>query len=88
MTLSIKKTNRFTKDIKKFDPDLQEEAYRIALKLVNDPFDDSLKIKKLKGFEKSYRVVVYKDYRMIYKIVEDSLILMRFAHRKDIYKKL
>jgi mRNA-degrading endonuclease RelE of RelBE toxin-antitoxin system len=54
MTLSIKKTKRFTKDIKKIDSEIQKEAYRITLKLTENPFDNTLKIKKLKGFDKSY----------------------------------
>jgi addiction module RelE/StbE family toxin len=92
MTLLSKRdlltTPRFSKDIKSLDKPIQLEAFEIAKKLCLDIKDNSLKIKKLTGFDKIYRVVVFKDYRMVYTFNENEIILYRIAHRKDIYKKL
>ena len=84
----IYRTKRFVKDIKKLDIKTQEEAFRISLKLSENIFDDTLKIKHLTGFDKIYRVVVYKDYRLVYTFDEENIYLLRIAHRKNIYKNL
>jgi mRNA-degrading endonuclease RelE of RelBE toxin-antitoxin system len=92
MTLSNKRdlltTSRFRKDIKTLQKPVQLEAFEIAKKLCLDLKDNSLKIKKLTGFDKIYRVVVFKDFRMIYTFTETEIILYRIAHRKEIYKNL
>ena len=43
--------------------------------------------KKLKGVKNSYRIRV-GDYRIIYKIVDNLLVIeiVAIGHRKDIYK--
>lgn len=91
MTLLSKKdlltTPRFRKDIKSLDKPIQLEAFEIAKKLCLDIKDTTLNIKKLTGFDKIYRVVVFKNYRMIYTYNDNAIILYRIAHRKDIYKK-
>jgi mRNA-degrading endonuclease RelE of RelBE toxin-antitoxin system len=84
----IYRTKRFAKDIKKLDIKIQQEAFRISLKLSENIFDDTLKIKHLIGFDKIYRVVVYKDYRLVYTFDEENIYLLRIAHRKNIYKNL
>ena len=49
----------------------------------------SLDIKKLAGFRNLYRLR-YRDYRIIYEVKEDQLIIhvLAFGPRKDVYKKL
>ncbi len=53
--------------------------------LSNDPYPSG--VKKLIGSERSYRIRV-GDYRVIYEIVEDKLIIeiVRVRHRKDVYR--
>ncbi len=85
---TILSTNRFSKDIKKLQRNIQEKAYSIAQRLSVNPFDEQLKIKHLTGFEKIYRVVVFSEFRMIYTFDKENLYLLRIAHRKDIYKNL
>jgi mRNA interferase RelE/StbE len=43
--------------------------------------------KKLKGSENTFRIRV-GDYRVIYEIHEDEIVVLiiRIAHRKDVYK--
>ena len=43
-------------------------------------------IKKLKGFKDFYRIRI-GDYRLgIKKLAEDEILLIRFLHRKEVYK--
>ena len=53
--------------------------------LSNDPYPSG--VKKIIGSERSYRIRV-GDYRVIYEIVEDKLIIeiVRVRHRKDVYR--
>jgi len=58
---------------------------RIILKvkeLAEDPF--SKDIKKLKG-ETSFRLRV-GDYRVIFDIIRDAIIILKVGHRKNIYE--
>ncbi|MBA4379728.1 MAG: hypothetical protein C0393_03435 [Anaerolinea sp.] len=54
--------------------------------LAESPFPPG--VKKLAGFERTYRVRV-GDYRILYEIHEDRLIIeiIRVKHRKDVYRR-
>jgi len=41
--------------------------------------------KKLKGYENMWRFRI-GDYRVIFKIVNEMMIITKIGHRKDIYK--
>jgi len=85
---TLQRTKRFGRDVKKLSSDVQKEAYQIALRLAEDVFNSELNIRELTGFKGSYRVVVLKDYRMIFSFDNSNVYLLRIAHRKDIYRKL
>lgn len=82
------KTKRFSKDISKLNKSIQIKAFEISQKLILNPFDSSLEIKQLTGYDRIYRVVVFSDFRMIYTFDKLTLTLLRIANRKDIYKNL
>jgi len=88
----IKKEVVFTKTslkgYKRLEQRYKSEIVNVANKLSIDPFDKSLNIKPLTGFDKIYRVVIIKDYRMIYTFYSSRVIILKIAHRKDIYKNL
>ncbi len=84
----IQRTKHFARDIKKIPLHVQHEAYIIAQKLSEDIFSPELNIRELTGFKGNYRVVVLKDYRMIFSFDSDNIYLLRIAHRKDIYRRL
>jgi len=54
--------------------------------LAENPFPSG--VKKLAGFERTYRVRV-GDYRIMYEIHEDRLIIeiIRVKYRKDVYRR-
>lgn len=58
--------------------------------LAADMFNPSLHTKKLKGFpgDKVFSFRVTREYRGIFRISEDNIILFAIGHRKDIYQSL
>ena len=92
MTLSVnrrlQRTKRFGRDIKKMPISVQKEAFEVSRKLCENIFYPDLNIRELRVFKGNYRVVVLKNYRMIYSFDTDNIYLLRIAHRKDIYRTL
>jgi mRNA-degrading endonuclease RelE of RelBE toxin-antitoxin system len=84
----ILKTHSFSRDLKKMPDEVKKKAYDTALILAKDPFDEKLNIKQLTGFKKIFRVVILSEYRMIYTFNNESIFLLKIAHRKNIYKNL
>jgi addiction module RelE/StbE family toxin len=82
----LEKTRAFSKDIRKLPRQIVEAGWKVAQILQNDIFAPQLDIRKLEGFDDVWRVVVKKDYRLIYSFDEKKIYLLRFAHRKDIYR--
>jgi len=82
----LQKTPRFTRDLKKLSKPIQEEAFGVAQMLTENLFHPTLNVRHLTGFKGLYRVVVMKDYRLIFSCDADTLCLLRIAHRKDIYR--
>ncbi len=62
------------------------EAKRILLKLKEaiDNFD-KVDIKKLRGYKNSWRIRI-GNYRVIFKIENELMIVTEIGHRKEIYK--
>lgn len=83
----IQRTNRFGRDIRRLPQNIQEAAFQISLELAEDIFDRSLNIKQMTGFRGIWRVVVVRDYRMIFSFDEENLYLLRIGHRREIYRR-
>ncbi|OGF21511.1 hypothetical protein A2Y83_04515 [Candidatus Falkowbacteria bacterium RBG_13_39_14] len=80
-------TKQFESDFKKIPLEIKKITEIFLNSLKENPFDDNLKIKKLKGLNGNYwRLKVNFHYRLIYSITKDSIILHRIRHRKDIYR--
>jgi addiction module RelE/StbE family toxin len=84
----LQRTNRFARDLKPLSKNVKSEAFEAAEKLCESVFHHDLDVRSLTGFRGYYRVVVAKDYRMIFTFDEDAVYLHRIAHRKDIYRRL
>jgi len=74
------------KELKKIDKKEIPNIIKAIEQLSNDPYKNA---KKLVGTKNFYRIRV-KDYRVIYMIENDKLIIeiIRVKHRKDVYKKI
>jgi len=77
---------RISKDLTKI-PDGQKKFIYAALKIIiNNPYQKIKSIKKLINTDK-YRIRV-GDYRVFYKVIEDTVRIYAILHRKDAYKSL
>lgn len=80
----------FEKDIKRVkDPHLKNRLKNIIIKVQDSKeISDIPNLKKLKGQDSFYRIRL-GDYRIGCELVDSETIsLIRFLHRKDIYKNL
>jgi mRNA-degrading endonuclease RelE of RelBE toxin-antitoxin system len=84
----IQKTNRFGRDVKKLSEDIQKQAFDIARLLSENIFDKTLNVRQMTGFRDVFRVVVFKEYRMIFSFDAENLYLLRTGHRREIYRGL
>jgi len=72
------------KDFKKID---YSEADRILKKITSELSKQAEKLPELKGQFAGLRKYRIGDYRIVYVIIDDSVLILRIKHRKDVYKK-
>ncbi|MDJ0682740.1 MAG: type II toxin-antitoxin system RelE/ParE family toxin [Xenococcaceae cyanobacterium MO_167.B52] len=70
------------KDFKKLSPDIQK---RVSSKITTMQDDLQGDIKKLTNFEPEYRLRV-GDYRVLFEIEDNNLIIYRIKHRRSAYQ--
>lgn len=78
---SIKWDERALKEMDKLEPIISRRIFKKTDELSGNPF--SKDIKRLKGSD-SYRLRV-GDYRIIFTIEKDLIIIWKIGHRKNIY---
>jgi len=84
MELEFRKS--FAKDLKGKDAVIVERLKALIEKLeIVDSLDGIANIKKLKDAEDYYRIRV-GDYRLGLKFEDNRLIVLRFLHRKEVYR--
>jgi mRNA interferase RelE/StbE len=76
-------TKRALKDLEKTDANTKARIGDKIKLLINDPISNSKKLSA--SIIGTYRFRV-GDYRIIFDIDEDKIIVLRIGHRKDIYK--
>ena len=61
------------------------EALRL---LAQNPYSELLKVKKLKGADKLFRIRL-GDYRVVYEIRNEQLIVLviKIGHRREVYRR-
>jgi mRNA interferase RelE/StbE len=86
--VKLKYDRSFEKDISSIkDEKLLNSIYEIIVELKTiDSIISLPNIKKLKSHKNIYRIKL-GNYRLGFYVEEDTIILVRFLHRKDIYKK-
>ncbi|WP_031386108.1 type II toxin-antitoxin system RelE family toxin [Desulfonatronum thiodismutans] len=86
--MNVRYAKRFLKDIDKLKEEqvVKREILNIITTLKNaENLAGIPNIKPLKGYSQYFRIKV-GDYRLGFKKTEESLDLIRFLHRKDIYR--
>ncbi len=68
---------------------IQDKILESLSILLNNPFSEILKYKKIKGSDSLYRIRV-GDYRVVYEVKNDILLIVviKLGHRKDVYRYL
>lgn len=86
MSYTIELSRKAERDFKGFDKALQKRLKTKIDSLAKNPRPSG--VKKLEGEEDLYRVRV-GDYRIIYQIQDDKLIILvvKIGDRKEVYKK-
>ena len=69
------------RDLEKLEKSIASRIYKKVGELSKDP--SSKDIKKLKGLD-TYRLRV-GDYRVLFDIDKDNIIILKISHRKKIY---
>jgi mRNA interferase RelE/StbE len=68
-------------------PDMRRRLKDVIERLEeSDSLDELAGIKRIEGYPAYYRMRI-GDYRLGVKLVGDTLELIRFLHRKDIYRR-
>ena len=76
-------TEKFERDVKKIKDNLQKEKLEKQIrKIIENPSFG----KPLRYDLKGEWTIYVKPYRLIYKVEADKLILLRFEHRKEVYR--
>lgn len=77
----------FDKDLSKIDEILLQKIFwKINLMKEIKNISDLSNVKKLKWYKNIFRLKLW-DYRLWFSIEKNVIILERFLHRKEIYKK-
>ena len=77
-------TDKFEDDVKRIkDKGLKERLQKQINKISENPNFG----KPLRYDFKGEKTIYVKPYRLIFKIEGDKLILLRFEHRKEVYKR-
>lgn len=81
-------TRQFKKDISKIPDDIRARAEKIVSHLRLNPISQNFNIKKIRGVKSSVYRIRIGSYRLAYSFTKTLLFLLRFCHRKDIYRDL
>lgn len=84
MAYNITFKKSVAKDLKKID---RAEADRILKKISSELSKQADELPELKGPFAGLRKYRIGNYRVIFAIIDDSILILRIQHRKDTYKK-
>jgi mRNA interferase RelE/StbE len=83
MKYSLVYTNRAIRDIERLDPKVKNRIGGTLLRYVEDPLSYAVKLKDSKLGTYRFRI---GDYRVIFDIEDDEIVILRVGHRRDIYR--
>ena len=85
MTYKISYHHEILQDIVRIPQNIKERIRRsIEERLIKDPYHFGLPLRKsLQG----YRKLRVGDYRVIYKIIKEEIIILKIGHRKNVYNQ-
>ena len=84
MAFNIKYKKSIERDLSRFD---KKEARRILDKIEKDLSERAGSYPVLKGEFAGLRKMRMGDYRVIFTIIDNEILILRIGHRREIYKK-
>ena len=84
MAFNITYKKSVIKDISRLD---KKEARRIIDKIETDLSDGAEAYPVLKGDFAGLRKMRVGDYRVVFTIIDNNVLVLRVGHRREIYKK-
>ena len=76
-------TQRAARDIRKLEPTIKQRIGDTLVKYEEDPLNYSEKLTDSKLGMYRFRI---GDYRVIFDLMGDEVVILRVGHRKDIYR--
>jgi mRNA interferase RelE/StbE len=81
----LKISQSVLKDLRDLPKDDRGRSALAVLELTANPYPHG--VEKLKGYDHIYRVRT-GDYRIVYEIIGEEVIIIAVRHRKDVYRDL
>ena len=84
MKYTLVYTHRAVKDIQKLEPKIKKRIGEVLLKHKEDPLKYAKKLTDHKFGTYRFRI---GDYRVIFDIEDNEIVVLRVGHRKFIYRR-
>ena len=84
MKYALLYTRRALKDIQSLEAKVKNRIAKTLLKYSENPLDHAQKLLDEKLGSYRFRI---GDYRVIFDIEDDQIVILRVGHRKDIYRR-
>lgn len=85
MTYKLVYTHRSIKDVQNLDPTIKKRIGKALLRLEKDPFANSKSLVDSKLGTYRFRI---GDYRAIFDIQGEDIVILRIGHRNSIYRTI
>lgn len=85
MTYNLVYTHRSIKDVHNLDPTIKKRIGKALLRLEKDPFANSKRLVDSNVGTYRFRI---GDYRVIFDIQGDDIVILRIGHRNSIYRTI
>ena len=85
MSYDLVYTQRAIRDIEKLDPKIKKRIGKVLLRYKEEPLRYAGKLTDSKLGTYRFRI---GDYRIIFDIEDNEIVVLRIGHRKEIYKRI
>ena len=88
MAYTVRLSDRARRELAALPRHIQQRVARWIDLLAEDPY--RAPSRKLEGYPELRRVHASKDYVIVYSVLEDEkvVLILRIAHRRDVYRRL
>ncbi|MEW6327828.1 MAG: type II toxin-antitoxin system RelE/ParE family toxin [Thermodesulfobacteriota bacterium] len=76
--------NRAIKDIQRLEPAVKKRIGRVLLRYEENPLKYAVRLTESKLGTYRFRI---GDYRVIFDLEDDEIVVLRVGHRRDIYRR-